>query len=215
MSTDRWWKTEFGYGNKATLESVIRDVVSKYPDGVPLGVDDAEFIDAVLAHHYQYKAKVGCGLKHIEVRTVQGIFGPTRCFWFVRTDSTEIDISWVVALKPGGRPSAKDNAVSAARFEVAPQIRDFHNSTDATHCAICEKPLGNRRHADHVVPFDTVFSDWLEILGLGYSDIEVEDNGLSGKFADPIMGEAWFRWHADNAVIRVVHPQCNMSRGRK
>ena len=209
-----WWREELSLQTKVDLEGKIRQIVAKYPDRVPLSADDAAFCHQVLRHHYQYALKVGAGVARIEVRTNPSWNGATRGFWFVLTDNTAIDISWVVALQPGGRPTTKNNVTSAARYEVVPQIHAVHADGECGFCPLCNEGMvrGFDLHVDHAVHFDALFADWLKQNDLSYGNLEIEDLGLDSRFADRVLADEWQQWHRDNAVLRLTHAVCNLSR---
>ena len=221
-----WWREELSLQTKAEVERKIRLIVGKYPDRVPLDAEDAAFCHQVLRHHYQYALKVGAGVgagvgtgagtgvAHVEVRTNPSWNGATRGFWFVLTDNTAIDISWVVALQPGGRPTTKNNVTSAARYEVFPQIHAVHADGECGFCPLCNEGMvrGFDLHVDHEVHFDNLLLDWLSQNNLTYEDLEIEDLGLDSRFADRALAEAWQQWHRENAVLRLTHALCNLSR---
>jgi hypothetical protein len=214
--TIKWWKDELGYTSKAELETAIRDIVKGTADGQPLLPDEQEFLHTVLKHHYQYAAKVGGGVKHIEIRTNPSWNGPTRGLWFVRTDDTAIDISWVMALQPEGKPTPKNHVTSAARYEVYPQIHEHHANGACVFCELCGEGMmrGVGLHVDHDTQFDTLLLAFLDDSGLTYDDVEIEDLGLDSRFADRELAIGWSSYHREVARLRLVHSDCNLHRSR-
>jgi hypothetical protein len=216
--TNKWWADELNIRTKAGVEQKIREIVALHADGQPLKPMHAEVVDVVLRHHYQHSAKTGPNFSHYEVRTnaADGFYKPTRGFWAVRQDGSAIDVSWRVALMPGGRPSPKDDASAAARHEIAPQITAFHAGGKCEDCALCGQFMmrGIGLHVDHVTLFNTLFADWLGRQGLDYAGIQVADCGLYGEFADRALAQSWHAYHAQMAELRLVHALCNLERGR-
>jgi len=215
--TIKWWNDELGYSSKAGLETAIRDIVKGTEDGLALPPDEQEFLHKVLKHHYQYAAKVGAGVKHIEIRTNPSWNGPTRGLWFARTDDTAIDISWVVALQPEGKPTPKSHVTTAARYEIYPQIHQHHAEGACGVCPLCSLVMarGASLHVDHVTQFDKILLEFLGDVGMTYDDIEVEDLGLDSRFADRELAIDWMAYHREVAKLRLVHAGCNLGRGRK
>lgn len=213
-TTVKWWRDELGLETKHMVETMIRTIVAKYPNGQALSTSDQEWLDKILRHHYQYKAKVGCGIKHLEVRSNPSWNGPSRGLWIVRHDGSEIDISWVVALKPMGRPDAKDDVSKAARYEVHPQIHTYHATGECDACPLCGEQLkrGSNVHVDHETPFITLLQGFLKFKALSFEDVEVEDLVLEARFADRELGSEWQEYHRQNAVLRITHAQCNLAR---
>ena len=209
-----WWRDELSLKTKAEVEHKIRQIVGKYRDRMPLDDADAAFCHQVLQHHYHYPLKVGAGVTHVEVRTNPSWNGATRGFWFVRNDNTAVDISWVVALQPGGRPTTKNNVTCAARYEIFPQIHAVHADGECSFCPLCNEGMvrGFDLHVDHEVHFDDLLSDWLTQNNLAYEDLEIEDLGLDSQFADRSLAVEWQQWHRENAVLRLTHALCNLSR---
>lgn len=192
---------------RTELTARIREVVARTVRTV--APDDLPFVISVLMKHYEWTEKIGCGIASIEVRNNGG----TRGFWIVRTDGSAIDISWVVAIN--GKPSAKADAVTAARKAIASQIAAVPTATGAA-CSICGRVLTatDTVHVDHEIPFDTLFSQWLATHGLSYADVQSIDTGTRRVMSDPGQVVSWMNWHALHAKLRVVHSTCNLSRRR-
>lgn len=209
-----WWREELGMHTKAEVETHIRGIVAATPLATPLDPDEQAWLTRVLCHHYQYEVKTGCGLRHIEVRMNTSWSGPTRGLWFVRTDGSEIDISWVVALMPGGRPAIKHDVSAAARQEVASQIHAHHREGECGCCPLCgvEMRRGLFVHVDHEVPFTDLLDTFLRDRSLDYGDVEIEDLGLTSRFRNRGLGQTWQDHHAQVARLRLTHAQCNLSR---
>lgn len=213
--TIKWW-VDLGFSKKSDLETHIRALVGRYPDNTPINPDDHAFITAVLSHHYQWPAKVGAGIAHIEIRTNVNWSGATRGFWLVRVDGSSIDISWVVALQPGGRPSQKNCVTTAARYEVFEQIHEHHRSGECSDCQICGVLMvrGAGLHVDHEYHFDALLADFMAAEGVAYDDIAINDLGLDSQFSDRDLGARWQQFHRQFARLRLVHSGCNLQRGR-
>jgi isopentenyldiphosphate isomerase len=210
----KWWKDELGMATKAKVEDHIRTIVDKYPNGAAINHSDQNFLDSVLRHHYQYTAKIGCGIRHLEVRSNPSWNGATRGLWIVRTDGSEIDISWVVALKPDGRPDVKEDVSKAARYEVYRQIHHHHEHGECDLCPICSLPMerGVNVHVDHAEPFSILLDKFLKAKGLSYDQIAIEDLGLNSQFSDRELGQEWHDHHAQHATLRLTHAVCNLAR---
>jgi len=132
----------------------------------------------------------------------------------VRVDGTEIDISWVVALMPDGRPKPKHDVSAAARYEIHPQIHGHHDQGPCQSCPLCGLPMQRRVnvHVDHAVPFDGLLDDFLENRGLDYADIAIRDLGLDSEFADRALAQTWQAHHQAKAQLRLTHAACNLAR---
>lgn len=210
----KWWNEALGVKSKSEAEGRIRAIVASNPDGQALNAIDQNTILTVLKHHYQYTAKVGCGVKHIEVRTNIDEFMPTRGFWIVRTDGTAIDISWPIAMMPEGKPSPQHHVGNAARFEIKSQIDAEHRNGLCVQCPLCNLPMqrGVNLNVDHELPFKQLLADFLHSKSLNYTDVDVEDLGLNGRLKDRQLAVDWQNYHRANAVLRLTHKRCNLSR---
>jgi hypothetical protein len=205
--SDKWWQDELGVLTKKALAAQIREIVDR--TNCRVNTNDALFMLQIFKHHYEWEEKRGVGVSHLEVRSN----GPTRGFWIVRTDGTHIDISWVVALKVGGAPTDKENAAAATRFEIRDQIAACQHSYV---CELCGLPIRgyDATHVDHVVPFDSLLSDFLTLLGLTYADIKTHSIGTRRVMSDTNQRQWWRAYHQKMAILRMTHDTCNLSRER-
>lgn len=209
-----WWKSELSIDRKIDVEVQIRQIVNSYSDLVPLSAKDQNWIGQVLKHHYQYKAKVGCGLKHIEIRTNYDDYKPTRGFWIVSTDETAIDISWIVAMQPNGRPTPQHDVSYSARFEIKGQIDEYHKNGLCEQCPLCNQEMIRKLnlHVDHEIPFKQLLVDFLYSKGFTYEQVQIQDLGLNSRFADRELATEWQLYHQASATLRLTHDKCNLSR---
>jgi hypothetical protein len=212
--TNPWWKEELGIRTKKEVEDKIRYIVQSTPLNTPIDNSNTEFILKVLSHHHQFRQKCGVGITHLEIRTNPSWNGPTQGIWFIRKDGSEVDISWVTSLKPDGKPSLKEDISNAARYEIASQIHEFHDNGDCHICNLCNRMMvrHDRLHVDHIKPFDELFSIFLALNNITYSNIETEDLGVESQFKDRLLAIEWFKFHKENASLRLVHKKCNLCR---
>lgn len=103
----------------------------------------------------------------------EGTFGSTRGLYIRRVDGSEVDISWVVALKPGGKSSHKESACAAARREILDQTLAARKEQEGGNCSLCGLPLIDKTHVDHMHPntFDAIFASFLVGEGLDYQNV--------------------------------------------
>lgn len=216
-----WWRTEGVLGHffktKAELETKVRSIVARYPLETPMEQDDVAFLCRVLEHHYDWQQRVGAGVSTIVTRPFVAWSGTSTGLVLKRVDGTEVDISWVVALMPGGAPSEKLNAVGAARYEVVAQRNAADKNTPVgAACPLCGAPLlAGDRHVDHKPPatFDTLFETWMRLEeGLDYAQIKVEEVGVDLRFSDRSLAESWASYRKAHAVLRVIHKHENLRR---
>lgn len=218
---DKWWALEGVcgkvYKTKAALVDDIRSINNGAPLNEPLCTLDRSFLINVLKHHYDWQAKRGAGIAHIEVRMNPSHTGSTRGLWVTRLDGSEVDISWVVALKPGGQSSAKENVCAAARREIFDQVLAARTEQDGKCCPMCGEPLLRKTHVDHAAPntFDSILTGFLHAYGHSYESIGVDDFGTYSMFENRALAADWQDYHVQLADLRLIHAHENLSLGRQ
>lgn len=111
---------KFDFPSKAAAIAEIRRIKDEYPSGTPLVGDDAELMLAVLGNHHDRTKKIGVGVDHISVRSIEyGVKG----FWITRIDGSCEDFSYKTALN--GELSHAAQVKRAMRFAIDPAIRRF------------------------------------------------------------------------------------------
>lgn len=214
---DKWWASTGVLGRifktKGALVDAIRSINNSATLNQPMPQEDQEFLLDVLRHHHDWPAKSGAGVQHLEVRMNEGTFGSTRGLYIRRVDGSEVDISWVVALKPGGKSSHKESACAAARREILDQTLAARKEQEGGNCSLCGLLLLDKTHVDHMHPntFDAIFSDFLLSEGIVYQDVDVADMGIYAVFADKELSKRWQEFHRDRAVLRLIHAHENLS----
>jgi hypothetical protein len=210
--SSKWW-VAMGYPRKSALVDAIRNITNNAPLGVPLSKADEDFLLPILQNHADWDEKRGVGIQHIEIRLNINGTGSTRGIWIKRVDGTEIDISWVVALKEGGKTSPLEDLRTAAREAIQFQMHAAHITLPCELCDLCGEPMkrGDVLHADHIEPFDQIFKDFFGGLE---NDIEISNVGITTQIVDPKILEDWQKHHAERATLRLVHKQCNLKRKR-
>lgn len=216
-ANEKWWADTGVLGRifktKGALVDEIRRINNSAVLNQPMSQEDQEFILDVLRHHHDWHAKSGAGVQHLEVRMNAGTFGSTRGLYIKRVDGSEVDISWVVALKPGGKSSHKESACAAARREILDQTMAARQAQEGGACSICGQPLLEKTHVDHMHPntFDAIFSDFLLSEGMDYQAVDVQDMGIYAVFADQSLSKRWQEFHRSRAVLRLIHAHENLS----
>jgi len=206
-----WWKTEFNV-TKEQLYKKVKDIVASYQDGIPISDEHKQFMLSVFSHHRNSESKFGCGVKDLVIRKTPA-YG-SRCFFIIRNDGTEIDISAKECIYPS---SHTINVTLAAREEIQPQINMFkHNNEKPENCDLCGRTIHNSdtTEIDHIVLFSDLFNGFLQTYDLTIEDIEVEDNenGLTMKLKDKQQARCWSVYHNTHATLRYVHMECNRKR---
>ena len=216
-NTVHWWKDELNINTKKEVIGKIRYIVKNTPVNTVINENDTVFILKILKHHHEFVKKCGIGIKHLEIRLNPSWNGPTLGFWIIRTDNSEVDISWVNALKPEGSPSIKEDISNAARYEISSQIHEFHNNGACNLCELCGHIMtrGYQLNVDHIKPFEELFYDFCIENNLTYSDIKTRDLGLESQFYDRNLANKWIEYHKNKATLRLTHKLCNLKRCKK
>ncbi len=173
-----------------------------------------DFFHELIERHPGYEEKYGPGIKkfltgrsfkkHIELN-------------LLRQDESRMDISWVTCVS--GRPkSVLSNLKMAMRVAVEVQIHSFRdkNLSPDKECEVCKLPLGDRQgiHVDHLVHFETLFKNFSAMQEDFPKEFDDEPKTNRAKFraADVSYSEKWEKYHFDNAILRLVHVGCNLTR---
>lgn len=214
-----WWKG-LGYNTKHKLEEHIRRMMTKYPNCVPLGMVDQEFMTKVLTHHHSFVEKCGdSGLAHyiIDMSPERPDNSHknkhARCFYIVRNDGSRIDISWIKAIKPSGNLTDNEIVSKAARNEVTVQIREFRTQTLVpSTCELCGGPITpcTETEVDHIVFFKHILETFLALHGYNYKTLKIKV--ANNYFTEPELANHWREYHKENATLRIVHASCNAKR---
>ena len=120
------------FPTKVALTERARIALARTPDGQPSADVDAEFLLALFQHHDEWAEKSAGGVREITTQTT--VHG-TRCFILRKHDDTEIDISFLHAIRliPSTRtadllPQRLRDFRAAARSAIETQILGFRNA---------------------------------------------------------------------------------------
>jgi hypothetical protein len=137
-----------------------------------------------------------------------------------RVDGSEIDISWVTALR--GKPSLRSEVLAAARDIVAHLIAAYRHEWIARNGArvVCpvtgEVGLASDFHVDHQAPltFESLVDAWVRATGLDVTAIRTVESPIDGTastFADDRLAASWLAYHEKHARLRLVSRRANLS----
>lgn len=184
---------------KIALKLRCREILTRKPGR--LSEEDALFLlTQVFPRHPDWADKAGVGVNHVELR-IHGSF-KSRGFFIVRTDGTEVDISYKTSID-GVRSGARLSA--AARFEVFGQVSEWKRRNPAPDEGM---------HADHVHPFDAILRDWLASVGLSGDEIVVTSQrvGHHDLFSSRDMALSWQRFHLKAAKFEWLAAEKNIAK---
>lgn len=166
--------------------------------------DSLWLLTYVFPRHPDWEEKQGPGVSHVEVRPT-GSF-KSLGFWLIRTDKTEVDISYKVSLD--GRGTLYARTMSAAREEIHIQIQAWKVKNPAPRAGM---------NCDHVYPFEALFKDWLQVVRLQHEEIHVTRQlvGHSDLFLSRELGLSWQRYHKEHARFQWLTAQENSIKSNK
>jgi hypothetical protein len=79
------------FAKKGDATAFLQAMLHRYDVGDKVSAADEQVLRDALARHPEAEAKVGCGIKHLSVRSAD--FG-TKCFWINRPDGTTEKFSY-------------------------------------------------------------------------------------------------------------------------
>jgi hypothetical protein len=128
----------------------------------------------------------------------------------IKKDCSVEDISYRCCIID--RPKNK-NLNDAMRYTIQPQIDEFKKSIEILKCEFCNSY--NNIEIDHIKLFQDLSDDFLK----NRKDIPVLFDDSPYNFAmfrqeDKIIKNEWFNYHKENAKLRCLCKQCNLSRNK-
>jgi hypothetical protein len=135
----------------------------------------------------------------------------------IKTDFTQIDVSWNICVS--GKPKKSINVLSQCfRYVIDDQIQLFKQSVNINSCELCKKTITKSIdcHADHILLFKTIVQDFMKIHTFTFPTKfdEVKDGTNRYKLTkeDDELKNAFYKYHQDNATLRILCAQCNFRR---
>lgn len=202
--------------NKKSLTDYVRKILHKYDVGQPINLSDFEFIRNLLNNHPSAKEKIGSGVDKILVVEQQKV-GLNRHFLIVRIDGSETDFSYLACIT---QPNPYVKFCSVCRRVVGDQIinfkRTFFNQNKSTTCPITGQAIkAVNSHVDHISPntFDVLIQGFIAKYSINVKDVEYIqiDNQVGACFKNDQIRDDFYRYHEENAKMRVVSIEANLS----
>ncbi len=202
------------YGWKGRLTKRCRSIISNYENGEEITGDDDELLTWLVMRHPDAEYKTSSGISFF---TVEENSYRSRGFWVHRIDGSKTDFSFYACIT---EPSHKSMVRDAMRDAINDQIVEFKMSHIPTGliCSITGAilTLGDA-HVDHESPtFVELADEWALDQG-GYETIILpppSDGQFGSKLYDD-DAEDWTEFHKDNATLRIVSRQVNLSTLRR
>ena len=164
--------------------------------------ENKDFIMELLKRHPEYDRKVGSGIFELKVKRNRGYH-----LFILRTDGSEIDVSWKVCISP------KNDSIATIqnrmlRFAIREQISNFKSNSD-NKCEICGTT--EKIEVDHVIPFQELKKQFCK------------DNILPQRYAehptdyvfhkdDKDIELAWKKFHEENAKLQFLCESCHKNK---
>ena len=215
---------DYTFPSKKRAREAIQEILYSRPHRTPLVGPDYELLGALLGLHHRADEKIGTGISHIEIRTVD--FGKPG-FWAVRTDGSAVDFSYIRCLD-GARTQEAEVKV-AMRNAIQPDIDRFRR--EELHrlrtnglpmvCELSGNPIGDGpdTHVDHYGAdneFHQIAARFAELQG-GFTNIATRsvEIGIGCVLDDDDVFDAWVAFHRANAQLRLIHRSANLQRFRR
>lgn len=206
---------------KRALENEVRAIVARTPIETPIVGEDLSFMVELFQMHPMWLAKWAGGVRSIVIRENRGYgMRPTLGFWLIRTDDSEVDISWRECIYPTPH-HAKVRA--AMRLAVTEQLVDCRRrwmmskramamGGHAYQCDACGNDVANEdAEVDHQPPqeFKTMVAEFLSAKKFLFTDIAVEHGPRGDKLQDEELARDWREWHEQRALLWLVCKPCH------
>ena len=202
---------EVEYKTKAEITERCREIIASTEDGQAVAGVHVGFLLDLLRHHDEWQDKTAAGVLYFTAQTtLQG----TRCLGIVRRDGSQIDISFMSAIRhiPTGRPKLPQKLldyIAAARTAVEPDILKFRDCCQSD--AVCpingEAITAKSCEVDHAPPnsFQRLLYNFTTEYGVEPTSVEVGSiNGTKAVFKDEELSRNWVKYHRDHCTLRLL-----------
>jgi len=155
--------------------------------------------------------------KFLDFQILQDVKGKSGlALNIVNNDNTYTEISWRTCVT-GKRKPITTLFNSALRECVSYQIKKFRDDSDLSKCIICDCSLDNKTpHIDHEIHFIKLVEDFMRLnknitMPITYKKKDITFETIFDD-KDKWIGESFAKYHADNAILRVLCETCNLTR---
>lgn len=205
--------------NKTETKKKCSNILNSGIDNFTLG-EDFDFLCDLFKQHPRYKSKTkGQNIVCIKVKRA-GRYN-TKCFYIVREDGTETDIS-VYTCIDGKEIKIKDINM-ACRDAIDPLIYKMRKSVKLPFVCPVSGVIVNSMNDVHIDHYDLDFKDvvsrWIEENG-GEDEIynyisDTNDNETVTYFVNPEIKKNFIDFHNLNTHLRAIHKQANLTIRKK
>jgi hypothetical protein len=102
-----------------------------------------------------------------------------------------------------GKYNVRQRIIRKFRNSIVDQIVEFRSEhfKRGDHCPLCDHPMATC-NVDHVTKFRNLLSQFLATKNQSIESLVANDSSS-------LLIEEWVKYHADNADLRVICPDCN------
>lgn len=204
------------FPTKEAVKARVQGILNGGAIGQPLGQSEERIMLDLLAHHYDAKSKIGCGVARIEIRRSPE-YG-SKTFYIVRKDGSTTDFSYTKCLE--SHP-AEHKFIDACRHAVKPHIdwyrAQFFRTAVKPTCPLTGQPLTlENAHVDHCPPFtfERIVSSFAMLIGVDQDNpalVRHGDNLTIPLLANDLLRDRFVQYHNNVAQLRVVSDQANIT----
>lgn len=201
------------YNSKKEFERYARELIYKkigICDSVK-GTDYYEELIELLKRHHEFEDKS----KNMNDLIIQkNSVGNGLEIHFVDEYNNFTDISWRTAIKGKAR-SIQQNFTNALRETIFNQIMEFKKN-NVNVCELCNSSKEVEYHVDHKIHFQKLVVEFLDKNKLPVPKTFGNTNDGRNRTVflkqDEEFKASWENYHKDNAVLRILCKDCNLSR---
>ena len=210
---------EYEFGTKLEAKAAVQKVLNRHQLRDRLTGDEDIFIRDLIALHPATEDKIGCGISHIEIRTDPN-YGTTRCFYIVRTDGSDTDVSYIKCIDGEKLRQLLRPALRNAILAQVLHFKQVQFATSFQRCPYTDELLNfDTCHVDHLPPmtFETLVTEWLKLNGLTEADVQIterEDNASTRFMTDVGQVASWTSYHQQYAQLRILSQRGNLSNSK-
>lgn len=212
-------KKIFKYKKDALLH--FKNILNSYNFGESLNSNDFNDVYELLRKHPRAKGKIGVGIEVFKIGKVQ--YG-TKCFEFIRTDSTTGYFGYIKCIN--GDRNAITEFSRACRKAVQEDLRkvktEYFKKYSKKGRAKCQETgellLYEDLNVDHRQPntFSIIIDRFIEVNNIDLNEIEyVTNDNYSQELADTDLMRKFRKYHKDKANLRLVKKELNLGRSHQ
>lgn len=205
--------------NKTELKKKCSNILNSSIHSLIEG-EDFDFLCNLFKKHPEYELKTK-GQKIVGITVKKADRYNTKCFYIIREDGSETDISFNSCIDCDNRKKKDIN--NACRDAIEPII--FAKRKEVVlpfKCPISGEMINNMNdvHIDHYnLDFKDVVSRWINIEG-GVDTVHkyvcnTTDNKTVTCFTDSNIKNSFINFHNKNTHLRAIHKKANLTRKKK